>query len=238
MLIVKPNSSVLIVTSQALFGECLHAAVASKLPHVKITAVANTKQACEACTLCDDMLVIFDLGGIPSFTPAETRHFTRQFKNAKVLVVGGQAEERQATAYMEAGAADFRISDSESLDDFCEVIERALHGETSYGPERTQAIFARLQQLSKEVSRITAMETLILTDREMEILQFVDEGKSNKQIASLLHISLHTVKNHVHRILEKLKVSNRREAVRLAYTSGWLRMNCVDHTPHRTRKPV
>ena len=66
-----------------------------------------------------------------------------------------------------------------------------------------------------------------LTDREMEILKLVDEGKSNKDIAKLLHISLHTVKNHVHRILEKLKVGNRREAVHLAYSNGWLKMQAT-----------
>ena len=52
----------------------------------------------------------------------------------------------------------------------------------------------------------------------------LDEGQSNKQIAKRLHISLHTVKNRVHRILEKLKVRNRREAVHLAYNNGWLKV--------------
>ena len=75
-----------------------------------------------------------------------------------------------------------------------------------------------------EVARIKSIDTLILTDREMEILRLLDEGKSNKQIAKLLHISLHTVKNHVHRILEKLQVTNRREAVHLAYSNGWLKV--------------
>lgn len=74
------------------------------------------------------------------------------------------------------------------------------------------------------MSRLSLIDTLALTDREMEILRLVDEGRSNKQIAKALHISLHTVKNHVHRILEKLQVSNRREAVHLAYTNGWLRV--------------
>jgi DNA-binding NarL/FixJ family response regulator len=51
-----------------------------------------------------------------------------------------------------------------------------------------------------------------LTPRELEILQRVSEGKSNKEIASELSLELQTVKNYVHKILEKLQVQNRRDA--------------------------
>ena len=225
MLTTIDRSLVLLVTSQSLYRECLQSAIRSQMCDLEIQSAASANQAFEMCELRGYILVIFDLDGLSNFSPVETRQFTRRFEKSTVLIVGRRTQESEATAYMEAGAADFRIADSESLSQFCEVIERALRGETSYGPERTRAIFARLQQLSKEVSRISSMESMVLTNRELQILQFVDEGKSNKQISSVLHISLHTVKNHVHRILEKLKVSNRREAVHLAYTNGWLKMN-------------
>lgn len=166
--------------------------------------------------------MVFDVDGLPTFSPTETRKFTQRFARTVVLIVGRCRHETEAISYLESGATDFRIADSESLDQFCDVIERAISGEICHGPERTRAIFTRLQQLSAEVSRISAMDTLVLTDRELEILLLVDEGQSNKQIARSLRISLHTVKNHVHRILEKLQVSNRREAAYLANSNGWL----------------
>lgn len=225
MLKFESRSRIFIVTSHSLFRECLQSALRSQLPDVEIATSSTFDFAEETFDSSDEFLAVFDLDGLQMFSPLETKQFTERFENATVIIVGRITQESQATAYMEAGAADFRIADSESLLQFCDAIDRAIRGETSYGPERTRAIFARLQQLSKEVSKISSMENMILTNRELEVLQFVDEGKSNKQIASLLHISLHTVKNHVHRILEKLKVCNRREAVRLAYTSGWLKMN-------------
>ena len=51
-----------------------------------------------------------------------------------------------------------------------------------------------------------------LTSRELEVLKFISEGLTNQEIAARLVVEVGTVKNHVHRILEKLNVSNRQEA--------------------------
>jgi DNA-binding NarL/FixJ family response regulator len=63
---------------------------------------------------------------------------------------------------------------------------------------------------------------ILLTTREMEVLKLVAEGLSNKEIASRLFVSLYTVKNHVHNILEKTQCSRRHHAVRLAIENRWI----------------
>jgi DNA-binding CsgD family transcriptional regulator len=62
-----------------------------------------------------------------------------------------------------------------------------------------------------------------LTGREQEILRWVAAGLQNKEIAQKLELSLATVRNHVHNILEKLQVHSKLEAVSLAFRSGWVR---------------
>ena len=84
-------------------------------------------------------------------------------------------------------------------------------------------MFARLAELSRERKRSERVEALELTPREMEILQLIAEGMSNRSIAEQLSLSVFTVKNHVHHILEKLHVQDRREAVEHAYARHWLR---------------
>ena len=84
-------------------------------------------------------------------------------------------------------------------------------------------MFARLAELSRERARSERVEALELTPREMEILQLIAEGLSNRSIAERLSLSVYTVKNHVHHILEKLHVQDRREAVEHAYARHWLR---------------
>ncbi|MCG3193157.1 MAG: hypothetical protein DIJKHBIC_02407 [Thermoanaerobaculia bacterium] len=63
-----------------------------------------------------------------------------------------------------------------------------------------------------------------LTDREREILRWVAAGLQNKEIAHKLDISLATVRNHIHRILEKLEVHSKLEAVSLAFRRGWVEL--------------
>lgn len=64
-----------------------------------------------------------------------------------------------------------------------------------------------------------------LSPREVEILQFVTNGLSNKEIASELHISQQTVKNHMTSILKKLNVQDRTQAAVTALRNGWVRVN-------------
>ena len=69
-----------------------------------------------------------------------------------------------------------------------------------------------------------AMETLTarLTHRETQILNYIAEGNSNKQIARILEISEQTIKNHVSSILRKLNANDRAHAVALAIRNGWI----------------
>jgi DNA-binding CsgD family transcriptional regulator len=70
---------------------------------------------------------------------------------------------------------------------------------------------------------LEAPATPPLTAREREILQWVAGGLQNKEIAQKLDLSLATVRNHVHNVLEKLEVHSKLEAVSLAFRHGWVR---------------
>jgi DNA-binding NarL/FixJ family response regulator len=64
-----------------------------------------------------------------------------------------------------------------------------------------------------------------LSQREVELLEYVAQGKSNKEIGHALHISGQTVKNHVTSILKKLAVNDRTAAVVYALRQGWIRLH-------------
>jgi DNA-binding NarL/FixJ family response regulator len=77
----------------------------------------------------------------------------------------------------------------------------------------TQLVLGAISRLSNDPSAVPEAR---LTSREQEIFRLIQEGLSNKEIAARLQIAPNTVKNHVHHLLEKLKVRNRHEA-------AWLR---------------
>jgi two-component system nitrate/nitrite response regulator NarL len=214
----------LLVTNHHLFRECLVNGLVSRIPGLHVDTAESSQEGLQYCQSESYSLAIFDADPPDPFSPGMTRNLRCDHPAIQVIAVGRSRKEEDVIAYLEAGAIDFRITDTESLDVFCEAVVKKHSGEISNCPERTRALFARLQKLSTEVSRMKTIDAMVLTNREMEILRLLDEGRSNLQIAKTLHISLHTVKNHVHRILDKLQVSNRREAVHLAYNSGWLKV--------------
>ena len=143
-----------------------------------------------------------------------TRIIMESAPDTKVLVVG-LAEENQhdMLRYIEAGAAGYILKDS-SLQELTDMIRLARQGEARVSTRMAGVMMERLFRLA---SMFSAVEHKVdgdvrLTSRELEVLQFIGEGLTNQEIAARLVVEVGTVKNHVHRILEKLHVSSRQEA--------------------------
>ena len=112
-------------------------------------------------------------------------------------------------AWAEAGICGYVGKDG-CAEDLVLTIEGALRGEVLCPPQIAGALFRRLATLVN--SHGPDPSTSGLTRREFEIIELVDQGHSNKEIARRLRIGPATVKNHVHNILEKLHVRRRAEA--------------------------
>jgi DNA-binding NarL/FixJ family response regulator len=112
----------------------------------------------------------------------------------------------------EAGVAGYLLDD-DPLDDLIEAIAAAARGDV-WCPARVAAMLMRQMGPGGRSSRVST-STGRLTTREREIVDLIDEGLSNKDIARKLSIEVRTVKNHVHNLLEKLQVHRRGEAAAL-----------------------
>ncbi|HVT60555.1 MAG TPA: response regulator transcription factor [Thermoanaerobaculia bacterium] len=153
-----------------------------------------------------------------------TREVRRRFPQVSVLVLVGGAGDHDDLAAMElleAGAGGF-LSRDQSLPELRQAIERVAAGETVCTPRVTHLLFSRLAELGRERRRSEKLDFLDLTARELEILVLLADGLSNQLIARRLFLSVHTVKNHVHNILDTLGVHSRWDAVHHAFNKGWL----------------
>lgn len=143
-----------------------------------------------------------------------TRIVMESAPDTKVLVVG-LAEENQhdMLRYIEAGAAGYILKDS-SLQELTDMIRLARQGEARVSTRMAGVMMERLFRLARMFSAVEHKVDgdVRLTSRELEVLQFIGEGLTNQEIAARLVVEVGTVKNHVHRILEKLHVSSRQEA--------------------------
>jgi len=210
-----------IAGTHSLFRECL-ASMLGKVGHYQVTHhTGDFHRALETVEArCPDILVI-DLNDPDDAATELVRSTRRQCPDVKIVILGTGGADHSILHCIEAGAGAC-VSKESSLDELCSVIERVRRGEAVYSPQIAYSMFARLAELSRERVRSERVEALELTPREMEILQLIAEGMSNRRIAEQLSLSVYTVKNHVHHILEKLHVQDRREAVEHAYARHWL----------------
>lgn len=113
------------------------------------------------------------------------------------------------------------LLEESSLDELWRAIDSLLNGDTFCSPRILDSMFGELARLPSDVRR-RQVASSELTSREVEILELVAEGLGNKQIARKLSLSVFTVKNHVHNILEKLQAESRHKAVDYARERRWL----------------
>ncbi|MES2525067.1 MAG: response regulator transcription factor [Gemmatimonadota bacterium] len=132
---------------------------------------------------------------------------------AHIVALAVDESERDIAACAEAGVTGFVTRDV-GVDGLAEAIAAAVRGELTCSPRAAALLFRRVAELSTLKGERRAEERLLsaLTSRERQIASLLAAGRANKEISALLNIEVTTVKNHVHRILEKLQVATRTEA--------------------------
>jgi DNA-binding NarL/FixJ family response regulator len=164
-----------------------------------------------------------------------TRRITEDQGYARVVVVGVDENSDGSVAdLVEAGATAY-VSKQTPPRDLVDIARLASAGQASCSPRVAFEVFRRLTELSRRQSTSRWIRGLQLSPREVEILEMLAASMDNYEIAKCLFLSTPTVKNHVHRILSKMNVRNRNEAVAL-----WadVRQSCGNLDPNCTRASI
>jgi DNA-binding NarL/FixJ family response regulator len=163
-------------------------------------------------------IVIMDLN-MPGLSGVETtRHLTGMAPLARVVVLTISVEDDDVMDAVMAGACGYLLKDS-SIDELLAGIRAAAAGESLISPQIASKVLQRLRSQGRSEG---AAETIRaeLSDREVEVLKLIANGKDNAEIARELFISPKTVKNHISNILMKLQIENRIQAAVYAVRSG------------------
>ena len=140
-----------------------------------------------------------------------------QLPSARLVAVSDECE-RHVVAYAEAGVVGL-VSSESAFDELLEVVGAVARDEGCCSPRATAALMRHVATLATAAG---ADRRLGLTPREAEVVDLIAAGLSNRQVAERLSVELSTVKNHVHRILEKLAVASRAEAAAVwRARGGW-----------------
>jgi len=191
-----------------------HGVIANVTPQDDMTVVAEAGDGVEALALIKEHLpdvVLLDLR-MPGMDGLDVIAEVNSARlESKVIIMTTFESEEDVHRAMKAGARGYLLKDS-SQEEILDAIRRVSLGET-YLP-------ARIVQKVAE-----GMRKPELSPREVEVLQWVAAGKSNKEIGVQLFIAEGTVKTHVKNVLEKLSVVGRTGAIREAVRRGLVRLN-------------
>jgi DNA-binding NarL/FixJ family response regulator len=202
---------VLVVDDQALFREALATLLGAR-PEVEVVGEAgNGHQALERAAALQPDVVLMDLHMPVLDGIAATRRLTVEQPGVRVLALTTFDDDEDVFAALRAGALGYLLKDVSS-DRLVEAVLSAARGESVLQPSVAAKVVARFAQLDDAPRSRPQPLVVPLSDRELDVLRLLADGRSNREIAAALFLAEGTVKNHVTNVLGKLGARDRTQA--------------------------
>ncbi len=222
--------NLLIVDDHPLFRQGVRYSLQDEHDLKVIGDASSAEEALEFISLTPPDVAIVDIN-LPGMDGLElTRHIHRTYPSLGVIVLSMHESDEQAFNALRAGAAAYHSKDINSVQ-LAQVIRRVARGEYVINevmfdePRVAQRILTQFRDINRGVTTEADVDFSLfspLSDREIEVLEKIAAGHSNKEIADSLSISTQTVKNHISSILRKLSLNDRTQAVIYALRRGWI----------------
>jgi len=145
-----------------------------------------------------------------------TREILSMVSDVKVVALSMHSDEQFVAGMLNAGASGYLLKDC-AFEELCRAIRAVVANETYLSPGIASIV---VKEYRRALSRTEFSLSPGLTAREREVVQLVTEGKSSKEIASLLHVSVRTVESHRHQIMDKLDIHTIAELTKYAIRKG------------------
>jgi DNA-binding NarL/FixJ family response regulator len=221
-------TSILLVDDQALFRMGMRGLLEREPDFLIAGEAEDGRGAIDLALEVSPDIILMDLTLPPPGGIEATQRIKRELPSTGIIILAQNEEEDALFDAIKAGAAAFILKDV-GPDDLVTIIRRVSAGEYLINDKvfakpavasRVLKEFRELAVYGQEAQPIFAP----LSPREVQILDNIAQGMTNKQVAYALSISEQTVKNHMSSILRKLSVNDRTQAVVYAMRQGWIRM--------------
>jgi DNA-binding NarL/FixJ family response regulator len=208
------------------YGLCM--ALEGKGRFHNVAEAEDGQQAVDKVRQTPPDLILMDIGMPVMDGIAATRQIKEQFPNVKILMLTSHKDEEEVYAALAAGADAYCMKDIK-IDRLLQVIDMVMEGALWMDPAVARLVLKALPGNDAGGGPGSATQTATrkrynteLTEREMEVLHLIVAGKSNKEIAHQLDVTIHTAKAHVCNIIQKLSVDDRTQVAVKALQEGLL----------------
>jgi len=208
---------VLLADDHTLMRRGLRLIVEQQPDLVVVGEAEDGRQAVALSASLKPDVAVLDIG-MPNLNGIEAaKQITDGKSGAAIIILSMHADESYILRALKAGTRGYLLKDS-AESDLVRAIRSVAEGKSFFSPAVSKVL---LEDYVKKMQRTGSEDSYdLLTPREREILQLIAEGKSNKEAANMLHLSVYTVETHRANIMEKLKLKSVPELILYAVRKG------------------
>lgn len=202
----------LIVETQRLFRQSLRVLLEREQDIAAVMEATDGREAYRLAMEHKPSIVLLDVDMPDLDVESVTSRINQHLPTTRVLLLARYDEDARIIAAMQAGAFGYILKDTDQTD-FLRIIRTTARGEHILAPVMPEHFVRTVPGAVRQTHENNNLLLSGLTDREREILTCAAAGRSNKEIADQLYVSVDTVKTHLHHIYQKLSVDGRVEAI-------------------------
>lgn len=216
--ILTRSVPVFLIEDNRLLRDGLSAMLSAQGLSVVATARSG-QEAMREVARVKPQLVLLDSALGDRDSPRFVQEVRQAFPDIKVIVMGLLPAHDDFVEFIRAGVTGFILKDA-TIEVFVETILSVADGVSVLPSLLTSTLFSHVAAQAQSRGKRGAKAAVRMTARERQVIELIAEGLSNKEIADRLHVATHTIKSHVHNILEKLALHTRLEVAVYAHEQG------------------
>jgi DNA-binding NarL/FixJ family response regulator len=199
---------ILIIEDNRVFRDGLSVMLNAQPDMHVVATIGSSNNILLRATQTRPHLILLDIGLKDLNELSVVESVRKNLPEAKVIGMGFVPTQSDIVEFVAAGASGFILKDA-SVTEFLRTIQSVAKGEKVLPPSLTDSLFSHFVNLALKNNKGKNINAVRMTKREREIIVLIADGLSNKEIAQRLNIATHTVKSHVHNVMEKLALHSR-----------------------------
>jgi len=209
----------LLIEDNRLLREGISALLKKQPDMTVVSTVGNGENISMLVKKLKPNIVLLDLGLRSQNSLKIVKLIKQSFQETKIIVMDLIPLQADVFEYVQAGVSGFMLKDI-NVSEFLKTIRSVNKGARVLPPNLTGSLFSQIVENAIDGLKPSVInEAVRMTKREKQVIALIADGSTNKEIAQNLHLSTHTVKSHVHNILEKLSLNTRVQIAKHAHIS-------------------